>query len=69
MTEIIRVDREDGLATVTLNRPEARNALSGALRRAIASTFVELSADESCGAIVLTGEGKAFSAGVDLKEC
>ncbi len=68
MSEIIRVERDGGIATVTLNRPEARNALSGALRRGITSAFEELGQDDEIGVIILTGEGKAFSAGVDLKE-
>ncbi len=65
---VILVEKKDGVATVTLNRPEARNALSSALRRAIAETFDALSDDPEVGAVVLTGAGTAFSAGVDLKE-
>ncbi|MCP5056160.1 MAG: enoyl-CoA hydratase [bacterium] len=69
MTEpVLLVEKKDGLATVTLNRPAARNALSGALRRAIAATFTALPEDPEVGAIVLTGAGTAFSAGIDLKE-
>lgn len=68
MTEIIHVHKQDGIATVTLQRPEARNALSRALRTAIATTFRELAEDEGVSAIVLTGAGKAFCAGIDLKE-
>lgn len=68
MTEIIDVEKQDGIATVTLQRPEARNALSRALRTAIATTFRNLAEDDEVGAIVLTGAGKAFSAGIDLKE-
>ncbi|MBW2242518.1 MAG: enoyl-CoA hydratase [Deltaproteobacteria bacterium] len=69
MTEpVLLVEKKDGLATVTLNRPDARNALSSALRRAIAAAFSELPEDPEVGAIVLTGAGTAFSAGVDLKE-
>lgn len=69
MTEpILLVEKADGFATVTLNRPDARNALSSALRRAIAGTFTALPEDPQVGAIVLTGAGTAFSAGIDLKE-
>lgn len=60
---------EEGVALVTLNRPEAMNALSRALRSAIAETFEALDRDESVRAIVLTGAGeRAFTAGLDLKE-
>jgi enoyl-CoA hydratase len=65
---LVLVERRDGIAIVTLNRPEAMNALSRALRAAIAVVFHELDSDESVRAIVLTGAGKAFTAGLDLKE-
>jgi enoyl-CoA hydratase len=61
-------ERRDGIAIVTFNRPEAMNALSRALRADIARVFAELDRDESVRAIVLTGAGKAFTAGLDLKE-
>lgn len=58
----------DGVAVVTLNRPEARNALSVALREEATTAIRSLGASGEVGAIVLTGAGQAFSAGVDLKE-
>jgi len=59
----------DGVAVVTLNRPEAMNALSKALRAALQQAIVELDADDSVRVIVLTGAGeRAFTAGLDLKE-
>jgi enoyl-CoA hydratase len=58
----------EGAALVTLNRPEAMNALSKALRRELAAVFAALKADDSVRAVVLTGAGKAFTAGLDLKE-
>lgn len=59
----------DGVAVVTLNRPEAMNALSKALRLALHQAFVDLEADASVRVIVLTGAGeRAFTAGLDLKE-
>jgi enoyl-CoA hydratase len=67
-TDVINVEKSDGLAIVTLNRPQAMNALSGALRTAIAHTFEELEADPNIRVAVLTGAGKAFCAGLDLKE-
>lgn len=66
---LITVDKRDnGVALVTLNRPEAMNALSKALRAEIAVTFQALNEDKDIRAIVLTGAGKAFTAGLDLKE-
>jgi enoyl-CoA hydratase len=58
----------DGVALVTLNRPDALNALSSGLRNAIADTFTALASDERAQAIVLTGAGRAFTVGLDLKE-
>ena len=59
----------DGVAVVTLNRPEAMNALSKALRAALQQAIVELDADPEVRVIVLTGAGeRAFTAGLDLKE-
>jgi enoyl-CoA hydratase len=58
-----------GVAVVTLNRPEAMNALSRALRAALRQAMVELDADPQVNVIVLTGAGeRAFTAGLDLKE-
>jgi enoyl-CoA hydratase len=58
-----------GVAVVTLNRPEAMNALSRALRAALRQAMVELDADPEVKVIVLTGAGeRAFTAGLDLKE-
>ncbi len=66
---VVRVETfEDGAALVTLNRPEAMNALSRELRSKLAEAFRALDADDSVRAIVLTGAGKAFTAGLDLKE-
>ena len=62
------IERDDGVVTLTLNRPAAMNALNRALRRALATGFDELSRDPSAGVIVLTGNGRAFCAGLDLKE-
>ncbi|KMO34578.1 enoyl-CoA hydratase [Methylobacterium aquaticum] len=64
---LLRNDR-DGVATLTLNRPRARNALSHALLTALSEEFARLSRDESVRAVVLAAEGPAFCAGHDLKE-
>ena len=66
---MLLIDKADGVATVTMNRPEAMNAMSKALRAALDEAFVGLRDDESIRAIVLTGAGeRAFTAGLDLKE-
>jgi enoyl-CoA hydratase/carnithine racemase len=66
--DLLLLDRQDTVATVTLNRPEKRNALSAALRAEVADLFTELDADDSVRAVVLTGSGSAFCAGFDLTE-
>lgn len=65
---ILLVEKSDGMAVVTLNRPGAMNALNKPLREAIAKTFEELEADPDVRVVILTGAGKAFCAGLDLKE-
>lgn len=62
------VETADGVAVVTLHRPEARNALDARLRVALHRTLGELDADDGVRAIVLTGSDPAFCAGLDLKE-
>ena len=59
----------DGVAVVTLNRPEAMNALSKALRAELAAVMREMDARDDVRVVVLTGAGdRAFTAGLDLKE-
>lgn len=66
---LVLVTRSEGVACVTLNRPEAMNALSRDLRRAFCETMAALAQDRDVRAIVLTGAGtRAFTAGLDLKE-
>jgi enoyl-CoA hydratase len=65
---VLLVDRASPIAIVTLNRPDQMNALNAELRIAIGTTFAELEADPDIRAIVLTGAGRAFCAGMDLKE-
>ena len=57
---------EDGVATVTLNKPDKRNALGDILTPALRSILLTLEADARCGAILLTGAGRAFCAGGDV---
>ncbi|MGB3711580.1 MAG: enoyl-CoA hydratase [Erythrobacter sp.] len=60
---------EDGIATVTLNRPNAMNAISQALRRRLYAVMQEIEADDTVRAVIVTGAGeRAFTAGLDLKE-
>lgn len=68
-TEPVVIERpEDGIALVRIHRPEARNALNLAVRKALAAAFEGLSDDPAVRAIVLTGDRQAFAAGADLRE-
>ena len=59
---------EDGLAVITLNRPEKKNALSIALREEVVDLLGRLAVDEALKALIITGSGGSFSAGFDLRE-
>lgn len=65
---LILVEDLDGVRTLTLNRPEKRNALNTPLTQTILDAFLEAEADESVRAIVITGAGRGFCAGADLTE-
>lgn len=66
---MLLIEKSDGVAVVTLNRPEAMNALSRALRAELPKALTALDADPEVKVIILTGAGeRAFSAGLDLKE-
>jgi enoyl-CoA hydratase len=67
-SEILLVEKSEGIATLTLNRPEAMNALSQALRLALVGAFRALRDDPDAGVVILTGTGRAFCAGLDLRE-
>lgn len=66
--ELIIIERDGPIAILTLNRPKALNALNRALRAEIVRTFDALKQDTSVRVVILTGAGRAFTAGVDLKE-
>jgi enoyl-CoA hydratase len=68
VSDVVLVEVDGPVATVTLNRPEARNALNRELRRAIPNALLELDERDDIAAIVLTGVDPAFCAGIDLKE-
>ena len=66
--KLVRVEFDDGIAWVTLNRPDKRNAMSPALNREMELTVDALATDDRCKVLVLTGAGESFAAGMDLKE-
>lgn len=66
MTNEIQYQSSDGVATITLNRPSVLNALDDALMRGLRDALAQARADESVRALILTGAGRAFSAGADL---
>src|SRR5437762_2342714 len=67
-SEVVLVDVADRVATITLNRPEARNALNRAVRTALPAAIERCDADDDVDVMILTGADPAFCAGVDLKE-
>jgi enoyl-CoA hydratase len=64
--ELIKVERKERVGLVTLNRPKQLNALNPQLMQELGKALQELDADDSIGAIVLTGNDKAFAAGADI---
>jgi enoyl-CoA hydratase len=65
---LVLTSRHEGVCRVTLNRPEALNALSLGLRHALIETFLEIGQDDATEVVILTGAGRAFTVGLDLKE-
>jgi 2-(1,2-epoxy-1,2-dihydrophenyl)acetyl-CoA isomerase len=68
VTDVLLIERSDAVATLTLNRPESMNSLSVALKQALAAAVEEVSRDTSVRAVVLTGSGRGFCVGQDLRE-
>ncbi|MEA3057644.1 MAG: hypothetical protein QOF34_459 [Sphingomonadales bacterium] len=68
MTEILLRDDRDGIATLTLNRPAARNALSMGLMEALDTQLADIAEDASVKVVILAANGPAFCAGHDLRE-
>lgn len=66
MTDLVTIDIQDHVADVRLNRPEKMNALSGAMFETISATARKLAQDKRIRAVVLSGEGRGFCAGLDL---
>ena len=67
-TVLVELDAEAGVATITLNRPEALNALTVPMKEALLAAFRRLERDKAIRAVILTGAGRAFCAGQDLRE-
>ena len=63
----ILLKKDDGVAIVSLNRPEALNALTLSMREGLATMFEGFRADDTVRAVVITGAGRAFCAGGDVK--
>jgi enoyl-CoA hydratase len=66
--ELLLLERDPPLATITLNRPDKRNALSHALRLELVDAVSEIEADDAISVAILTGAGSVFCAGFDLSE-
>lgn len=67
-TDELLVDRSDHILTITLNRPDRLNAISGPMLSALSSTLQEANTDADIRVVVLTGAGRGFCAGLDLKD-
>lgn len=68
LSDPLLVTRDDAVATLTLNRPDSLNSLDVALKEALAAELESLAADDTVRAVVLTGAGRAFCVGQDLRE-
>ena len=66
-TEDLIAEIDDGIAVITMNRPDRRNALSEAMVSALGAILAQVETDEAVGCVVLTGAGGAFCAGGDVK--
>jgi 2-(1,2-epoxy-1,2-dihydrophenyl)acetyl-CoA isomerase len=66
-TEDLRAEINDGVAVITMNRPDRRNAFSPAMISAMAAVLAQVETDDAAGCVVLTGAGGAFCAGGDVK--
>jgi len=65
--ETIRLEVADGVATITLNRPDSLNALDARMRRELLTALKAVRRDDAVRAVVLTGEGRGFCSGADLR--
>src|SRR5271154_325488 len=67
MSDAVTVEYGDGVIEITINRPEARNAINGAVRTGITEALAELDGRDDLAIGILTGAGGTFCAGMDLK--
>jgi enoyl-CoA hydratase/carnithine racemase len=67
-TDELLVDRDDHILTITLNRPDRLNAISGPMLNALSKTLQQANTDRDVRVVILTGAGRGFCAGLDLKE-
>ena len=67
MSEIVQYSLESNVAQITLNRPEALNALNGALLQQLTKNVTDAANDQNVRALIITGTGRAFSSGGDLR--
>lgn len=65
---VVKIEVENGVAWVTLNRPDKRNAMNPTMNKRMLEVLDEIEANDEVGVMVLTGAGEAFAAGMDLKE-
>ena len=63
----VLLERDETIVRLTLNRPDKLNAIDGAMLDALDQVLGQLEADRECRAVILTGAGRAFSAGADIK--
>lgn len=68
MSDTVLLDSSEGVATITLNRPDALNSFTVELKEALLETVQRVAADPTARAVVITGAGRGFSAGQDLRE-
>jgi len=68
VTDSVLSQTDGAVATITINRPEARNALTAETKVALLAALRAAGADDTVRAVILTGAGQAFSAGQDLRE-
>ena len=68
MSDIVKYSQQGATAVITLNRPESMNAFTTDLRKGLLAALLQANADDAIRAVILTGEGRCFSAGADLKD-
>lgn len=66
--QVLTIETAERVSLIKFNRPEAANAFDGALRAATTEALLEAGGDDDVGAVVLSGEGRSFCAGIDLRE-